>query len=44
MSERSLQDIGLQEKYSLQNSPGGGGVGKPYPASGLVGISQKLEK
>ena len=31
---KSLQDIGLQEKYGLQNSPWGGG-GKPYPASGL---------
>ena len=31
---KSLQDIGLSEKYGLQNSPLGGG--KPYPASGLL--------
>ena len=35
---KSLQDIGLQEKYGLQNSPWGGG-GKPYPASGLINFA-----
>ena len=30
-----MQDIGLHEIYGLQNSPRGGGGGKPYPASGL---------
>ena len=29
MLKKSSQDIGLQEKYGLQNSPEGGG--KPFP-------------
>ena len=39
MLAKCLQDIRLQEKYGLQNSPwGGGGGGKPYPASGLCTV------
>ena len=36
---KSLQDIRLQEKYGLQNSPWG--EGKPYPASGLFGAGEE---
>ena len=36
MLQKHSQDMRLQEEHGLQNSPGGGGGGKPYLASGLV--------